>query len=339
MLNVLISAVGGDIGQGILKSLRMSRYKLRIIGTDIDYHAAGVYLCDKGYIVPPAYKTPKKYIKKLISICNQEKIDIVFTPNEEELYAIARHMAELKKKTKAYFVVQPLRTLSICRDKFLTAQFLTKKNIRAPESYGSLKGAKILIKKYGFPLVFKLRHTYGSRHFHIVNSWKELRYFWKAVPEALIQEYISNQAGEEYTVGVFLDKSSKALGAIAMLRRLQGGFTAHAIVGSYPDVKAVAVRAAESVGAIGPCNVQLRRDKNNKPCVIEINARISGTTPFRSRLGFNEAQACIDYFLKGQKPKLHSRPALAMRTWGELIVPLKKYKHFRKTGKIINHPI
>ena len=112
--------------------------------------------------------------------------------------------------------------------------------------------------------------------------------------------------------------------------------TWHAIIDDYPDVTKTAIQAAEAVGAIGPTNVQLRRDKNNKPVVIEINSRISSTAIFRAKLGFNEAEASLDYFFKQKRPSLTYRKATAMRIWDELVVPTEKYYELKKRGQIIN---
>src|SRR3989344_2461506 len=260
MIKALVTACGGDIGQGVIKSLRMSGEKIRVIGTEITADNCGLFMADKGYILEPVLKNEKRYLKQLVAICNEERVDIVFVCFEAEQSAIASAINILNKKTGAYFVVQSKNTLDICQE-----------------------------------------------------------------DKPLIQEYINNGQDDEYTVGVFLNKDSEALGAIAMLRKLKLGMTWHAIVNHYPDIEEIAGKTAESVGAIGPCNVQIRRDRNNKPCVIEINARISSTTVFREKLGFNEALASIDYFLKGKIPKLSHRPAVIMRTFGEYIVPLDKY--------------
>ena len=74
MINVLITAVGDFIGQGLLKSLRRSSYKLNIIGADINPESAGIFMCDKGYIVPPA-QNKTRYLKRIIDICKDEKIE------------------------------------------------------------------------------------------------------------------------------------------------------------------------------------------------------------------------------------------------------------------------
>ena len=61
MYTVLISAVGGDIGQGILKSITSTRPRFRIIGCDMNPNSSGLFLCDKGYIVASAKNNKKKH--------------------------------------------------------------------------------------------------------------------------------------------------------------------------------------------------------------------------------------------------------------------------------------
>ena len=40
-MNILVTGVGGDIGQGIIKCLREINYHNIIVGCDIDKYAAG----------------------------------------------------------------------------------------------------------------------------------------------------------------------------------------------------------------------------------------------------------------------------------------------------------
>jgi len=335
MINVLITAVGDDIGRGLLKSLRLSLYKLNIIGTDINPETAGIFMCDKGYIVPPA-QNKIQYLKRIINICKKEKIDIIFSCHEKEQQVFAANIPVLSKSIKAYVVVPPIEVVSLCQDKLRTYKFLSQKDIRVPETVATKKGAEELIEKYDFPLVLKSRTGSGSRYFHVVKNEKEFNKFWYEIPEPIAQEYIISAPEEEYTVGIFLDKKAKALGAITMLRKLCYGLTSYAIADDYPEITKLAITAAESVGAIGPCNVQLRRDGKDSPCVIEINPRISSTTAFRAMLGFNEGRAAVDYFLKNKKPDLKFKKGVCIKTWGEIVVPVESSKKLKETGKINN---
>jgi len=333
---VLVTAVGGDIAQGVVKSLRTSSRAVKIIGTDINEYAAGLFLCDVGYIVHQARISEKQYISDIVRICNTEKIDIAFVIHESELEVITKHAEFLKQKTKTQFVIQSRKTHATCHDKYKTYQFLEKHGIRVPETYVAKAGLTALVQKHGYPVVIKPRKTSGSRDFYMAKSRGEFQKIFFKAKNLLVQEYISNTKQEEYTVGVFLDKQSRALGSICMLRKMRFGLTSHAVVGNFFDVTKTAIAAAECVKAVGPCNVQLRRDKNNIPCVLEINARISSTTAFRAQLGFNEAIASIDSLIHNKKPRLRFKKAVVMKIWDELIVPISKFEKLKKIKKIVN---
>jgi len=332
MYTVLISAVGGDIGQGILKSLRSIHPRVWIIGCDINPNSPGPFLCDKGYIVAGAKIDKKKYIQDIVRICKKEKIDIVFSAQPYELNALCPLRNSLQNRTGAYFAIQTKVVWELCMDKLRTYQFLKKSGIRSPETYATKKGFDMLVKERGYPILIKARSSLGSgfHGYHLINKKKDFEKAWKEVENPIVQEYITDKNNEEYTVGVFLDKNSKALGAISMLRELRFGLTFHAIVDDFPDITDVAIKTAESIGAVGPCNVQLRRDSAGEPCIIEINARISSTTAFRAHFGFNEAQACINYFLNNKEPRLLYKKGVAMKAWDEVYTSISQYQNFKK---------
>lgn len=333
MINVLVTAIGGDIAQGVIKSLSKSPFKVNVVGTDVNEYAAGLFLVDFGYIVPRA-RDPELYLKKLVEICNDHSVDIIFPCNEIEQRLIAENINKLSRLVKGYFVVQPKSVLKISQDKVKTYTFLRDAGILTPITHtGNLKTSEI-IKKFGLPFIIKSRFGTGSKYFHIIKSKDDCDKYLPIVPEPVFQEYVSNDNDEEYTVGLFLNNSSRVLGAITMLRRLSLGSTNHAIAGIFPKVSNVAIKTAETIGAIGPCNVQLRMNHKNEPAVIEINARISGTVALRSKLGFNEVTASIDYFVKNIKPTLHPKAGVAMRTWDELIVPVDWFEKLRNKKRI-----
>ncbi len=68
-LTVLVTGAGGDLGQAIIKSLRMSKYCPRIISCDINPLSVGLYTTDKGYIVPRV--DDKNYLDSIVDICRK----------------------------------------------------------------------------------------------------------------------------------------------------------------------------------------------------------------------------------------------------------------------------
>ncbi|OGY46844.1 MAG: hypothetical protein A2840_02695 [Candidatus Buchananbacteria bacterium RIFCSPHIGHO2_01_FULL_47_11b] len=335
MRTVLVTAAGGDIGQGVLTSLSLLDEKFRIITSDISPRAAGPYLGDRGYLVSPAKKDEQQFISRMVEICNAEKVDIVFICHEDEQFAFAKNREKFETQSSTYLMVQSLSTLEVTRDKAAFYKKLQAANIRTPKTVDPAE-VKSLIQSIGFPLVVKPCGSSGSRNFSVVHDDKALSDVIAATPDAIVQEYITNDREEEYTVGIFMDNQSKSLGAIPILRTMRFGMTVWGMVDQYPDVVAVAVKAAEAVKAVGPTNVQLRRDKAGEVAVIEINARISSSSVFRSRLGFNEVRSSIEYFLDNKQPELKFEKAVVIRTWGDLIIPIDRYLQLEKDGVIDN---
>lgn len=222
MITVLISAVGGDVGQGILKSLRLVKPRVRIIGCDMNPNSPGPFLCDKAYIVAGAKSDEKKYINDIYRICKKEKVDIVFSSQPYELNVLCPIKNSLQNRTGAYFAIQTKDVWDLSMDKLCTYEFLFKKGIRSPETYATKGGLDILVKKYGFPLLIKPRSSFGAgfHGYHIIERKEDFNKIWKEIKNPIIQEYITYKNDEEYTAGVFLDKDSKALGAFTNASRI-----------------------------------------------------------------------------------------------------------------------
>ena len=54
MTCILVTGIGGNMGQGILRNIRSFDPKLRLIGTDIRTVNGSNYLCDEVYQIPAA---------------------------------------------------------------------------------------------------------------------------------------------------------------------------------------------------------------------------------------------------------------------------------------------
>ncbi len=51
---IAVTAVGGGVGQSVLRALRLSALPWQVVGLHIDARAAGLYVCDQGLLIPPA---------------------------------------------------------------------------------------------------------------------------------------------------------------------------------------------------------------------------------------------------------------------------------------------
>src|SRR5205085_689933 len=68
MTRVLVTGVGGGVGQSILKSLSDSPYA--VVGADAEPLAAGLYAVPKAYRIP--YAAAPDYVDRLIEVSRNE---------------------------------------------------------------------------------------------------------------------------------------------------------------------------------------------------------------------------------------------------------------------------
>ncbi len=325
MITVMVTGIGSNIGQGIVKALRMSEIEARIIGTDINPLSAGLFRCHKGYIVPPA--TSEEWLKKIIEICNKELSDIILIGSDPEIPFFSAKKADIENSANTIVMVSNYSLVRTFHDKFETVNFLRSNDLHYPKSsLSNPESIRQLKEQAGFPLVIKPRIGAGSKNTFVANNEKQLECALAYVPDPIIQDYIS---GEEFTTGVFFDKDSKVKGIITMKRELIFGTTYRAIADNFPEIETETMKVAEVLsryGPKGPINLQSKYC-SGKVYTLEINPRFSGTTPCRARFNFNEPEAALRHFLLGQT--LHElKPAkgIVMRYWEEVYTTLEEAK-------------
>src|SRR4030042_5654420 len=135
-INVLLTSVGVATGPNVISSLKLTKdLKFKIIGTDIDWLAAGLYLCDKKYITPKI--SDSNYIENLLDICRNEKIDVMIPLLSKEISIIAEHKT-IFERLGVRLAVSDIGTIRLCNDKNLFARFLLERDLPGPKIF-SLK--------------------------------------------------------------------------------------------------------------------------------------------------------------------------------------------------------
>jgi len=317
-LTTLVTGVGGLLGQGIIKALRISKYKQhRIIGCDTSPESVGLYLCDKGYIVPEAQS--ENYIALIAQICAEERADVLFIGSVPEMLPLAENKEYLREKTGVCVVSPEKEIINLGIDKHKTITFLRNNGLPCPESILCVdeKAIEELVRKVGFPLIIKPRYGRGSRDMHFIKDYEELNFYIKRVEEPVIQEYIGSDSGE-YTCGVF--STGDQIFVISLKRELKQGITGKAVICPDERIETLCEKVARRLQLRGSINVQLR-DGRQGLMVLEINPRYSTSTPIRAHFGFNDVEWAIDTFLFGEKINYQSATkGLAIRFWEEFYI-------------------
>lgn len=314
-MKILVTGAGALLGQGVLRSLRESSLGAYVVAVDPSPLSAGLYWADEAHLIPMA-RDPS-YLPRLVELIRKVRPDAVLLGTDVELETFAVHREAVERETGAKIIVSSPDVVRIADDKYETFRFLKDRGFPHPRS--ALPGEeRALVEELGFPLIVKPRVGARSVGVHVVRDHDELARAIASVERPVIQEHLAD-ADHEYTAGaLYFDGEVDA--TIVMRRDLRDGNTYRAYVEPFEDLNAQVRALAAALEPYGPANFQFRV-VNGEARVFEINARFSGTTPFRMRAGFNEVERTLRRVLLGEKlPPPSIKPAIILRYFTETVV-------------------
>ncbi|MCM1082002.1 MAG: ATP-grasp domain-containing protein [Clostridium sp.] len=274
MRRILVTAISGDIGNGVLKILQEEKDVL-LFGCDCNAVAVGMDLVSKFWQCPLAVH--ENYIDFILKICENYNIEYLIPVNEREIEIIGknRHLFDARN---IKLVIQQDNVLNICLDKARTMEFLDENGFDIPKTLSNIK------------YICKPRKSNGSKNMIVGNLLEALD-----SDDYIIQEYIEGEG--EYTVGIF--KNADIENIIAFRRVLKNGYSYQVELVKDKKLHEIAHKVATLLNLSGYINIQLML-KNKRYYIFEINPRISGTVRFRDGLGFRDVIWWLD-MLDGKK--------------------------------------
>lgn len=170
--------------------------------------------------------------------------------------------------------------IEICTSKYKTAKFLQSYGIDAPLTYHAMEYSTGL--NYSF--IMKSDNGCGSKHLKIICS--ELEWLVADKDGIICQQMIGN-SDKEYTVGVFSDGNN--LNSIVLKLQLKyGGVSVLVKCCDIHEIDMIAEKTTKVFWLKGSFHIQLKQD-GEKYYILEINPRLSSTTGFRHKFGFQDA--------------------------------------------------
>ena len=341
MHRVLVTAVGGNIGQGVVKALRSGSRKYFIVGTDMEPRSAGFSFVDRACVTAAA--GAEGMTAALTTILESERIEAVYVCSPQELPFFSTVRADLERATGARILINPPPVIRIGQDKFETARFLETHGFPCPETALANDGPAVdrLIERWAFPVIAKPRGGWTSVNVFTIQSRAALDAARVLVPDLVVQRYMPD-ATEEYTAGVVGSAAARRFAWIVLRRDLTQGTTYRTELAQDPAIGAQVVAMAQALGAEGACNFQFRL-VDGQPLVFEINPRFSGTSGIRYLYGFNDPEMAFEHACLGQtivQPEV--RPGVVMRYWNEVHVPGAGFRSMRDgslpAGAVVSLP-
>lgn len=314
---VLVTGIGGNVGQGILRNIRSIDSGIYLVGTNISEFSPGNHLCDKVYKVPYSYD--EGFIEQLLSICKAEQIDLIIPSTDYE----SLYLSE-KREMFPTMVTSDYSTNQIFTDKYLTFENFSRHQIPFATSF--------LPSQYDFrfkEIILKPKQGRGSRGIYLNPT--DLSTFTDK--DYMVQELAK---GVEITTAFYVSKSHQIHGHITMERKLENGTTVLSLVTHEYDHLVIPIMEAmvRNFSIQGSCNIQSIVTSEGKVIPFEINGRISGTNSIRSNFGFEDVRYSLEEYLYHQPlTPVQIQPGAATRILMDVIYPgVKDWKELEQSG-------
>lgn len=277
MKTVLVTAIAGDIAQGVASIIREKFPDWCLIGIDIHRRHGGELFVDKLFQAPKA--SDPCYDDWLTDLISKEMIDICIPMSEAELL----HLSENRKQNFAdtKFIMANQKAIEIGSDKLTTSDYLFSIGCERPWTIP----AEHIDVNTPLPCIFKPRRSAGSKSVFICNTLADVEFYRNKYPSSVLQELLL-PADKEVTCAIFRSQDGRTA-VLQLLRTLLGGFTGWAEVIEEPEITGQCTQLAETLDLRGAINVQLRLTDSG-PRIFEINPRFSSTVFMRHRMGFQD---------------------------------------------------
>jgi carbamoyl-phosphate synthase large subunit len=217
---------------------------------------------------------------------------------DPDVVALSAHVDELK----AAGVIPLIPAAKAARagyDKWSTFQTLRAAGFLVPDTAIDLEEARIGLRsgRFRFPVVVKPRTGFGSANVFVAHDEAQLEVFFTYTPGMLIQEFVD---GDMYDVEALSGTEQQVLQVVAWRKYLSRlGETEQAVTVEDPELIETGRRLAETVGLVGPMDVDLFRTKDGGVRVLELNLRFGGGYPVSHLAGADFPRMIVEIFRGG----------------------------------------
>jgi carbamoyl-phosphate synthase large subunit len=173
-----------------------------------------------------------------------------------------------------------------------------------------------------FPVLVKARMGFGSRGIYRCNDRRELEFFLDYTTEDSMVQAVCR--GEEFSIDLFCDLESRCLNAVPRtMIESKGGESIKGMTIDDEELVEVGRFVSETIGLVGPANVQCFREPDGTHRVTDINPRFGGAFPLPTAAGSRYPELAIA-LANGERPEPRLgdyRAGLYMtRFFGELVL-------------------
>ncbi|MFZ0326940.1 MAG: ATP-grasp domain-containing protein [Nitrososphaeraceae archaeon] len=279
---VLIPGAAAPAGINAIKSLRMARYKGKIVATDSSYLSAGFFMSDFNEVIPEA--DDRLFVERLLGIIKRHKVQVLMPTSGFDIYPYSENRERLLEMG-VHAIVSDRKSLEICRDKMQTYQYL-RHDFSVPETTDEPGHVE------QFPIIAKPRFGKGSRGIMKIDDESELKYISSKMNDLIYQEFLP---GTEYTIDVLSDLNEKPLIAVPRIRiQTKAGISTKGKIVRDIELEENCLEIARCIRIRGPCCIQMKESSEGTLKLVEVNPRMGGGTIFSTLAGVNFPSLLLD---------------------------------------------
>lgn len=285
-LHILVTGVGRrvELMQAFRSAATNLDVNLKLYGADMAGTAPALAYCDYTRLV--CGMKEKGYINELLSICKQDRIDLVMPTIDTDLLILAQNI-NLFEEIGTKVLISKEDKILICRDKNYTGLFFEQCGLNAPKTYSNY-----LDYKGPYPCFIKPKDGSSSINAFKVENFEELEQYVRQIDNYIIQPFID---GIEYTIDIFCDFDGNPI-YITPRERVQ--VRAGEVLKTRIHLDSLMIKESKEIiknfKPCGPLTVQLIQEKlTGANYYIEINPRYGGGAPLSMKAGAKSAESLL----------------------------------------------
>jgi carbamoyl-phosphate synthase large subunit len=292
-----MTGAGAPGGPGVIKCLKLDS-SVDIITADANSNASGRFISSHFIQIPSA--NDPAFITRILSICQEHKVDCIFPLVTKELFKFSEHKKEFEK-LGIKIVVSDFDSLTIANNKGNLVSHLQQQNIATPNfriadsieeltqaaqdlgyptkpivikpcvSNGS-RGVRILddnIDRYDLLFNHKPNSTYSTLNQVIATLGN------RSFPQLLVSEYLP---GPEYTVDCLINKGDIKVILPRKRLKINNGISTAGRFENHSEIIDYSKQILNSLSLSGPIGLQVKQAEDGRFLILEINPRIQGTS-------------------------------------------------------------
>lgn len=296
-----------------IEMLKQSKsFCIDVVTTDVDdKHTAASVITDKKYIVPKVKDS--KYIDALLEICKTEKITTIIPQYTDELILMSENADLFNSLGIKVLVTEDTQMLHIANSKDGLYNFFRDKDfIPKYTVVSTIDSIKAAVRDLGYPDVpvcIKPVNGEGGKGFRIITEEKidifneppgspkvnleaylNLLRTLPKIPELLVTEYLP---GIEYSVDCVCKNGITYFCIPRQRIETSMGVSSISLIEKNEALIAYSKEMISALNLSYNINIQFKYSKSEKPKLIEINPRVSGSLVSNYGAGVNMLEEAL----------------------------------------------